>query len=253
MGNCIVFIFGLIIGSFLNVCIYRIPRGESIVFPASHCPICGQRIKWYDLIPVISYALLRGKCRNCGERISLRYPLVELLTAVIFTALYVEYGITVEFAKFIILSGTLIIIGYIDYETTDIYLKNTLPAIISGVFFAVLLYINGGNPSEFLYGAFLSYSFIALIALTTKGMGLGDAEVCMLCGLYLGFRLSILMLFLSFIFAGIAAVILLLKRKKEMKSSIAFGPYIAGSAIFTSLFGDRLLILYTHGVFGINK
>ncbi|MCD3297714.1 prepilin peptidase, partial [Clostridium botulinum] len=113
-----VFVIGLIIGSFLNLCICRIPKNESIVYPASHCTSCQNKIKPYDLIPIISYIILKGKCRYCEEKISINSPIIECLTGVIFLGVYLKYGLTIEFIKYLFLCSFLIIIGCIDYNTT---------------------------------------------------------------------------------------------------------------------------------------
>ena len=117
MMGIFVLILGTIIGSFLNVCIYRIPKEESIAFPPSHCMNCGNQIKWYDLIPVLSYVFLRGKCRFCKEKVSIRYPIIELITGVVFTTLYIEYGIGFNFSKYALFSCFLIVIGMIVFDT----------------------------------------------------------------------------------------------------------------------------------------
>ncbi|MBZ4662427.1 MAG: peptidase [Caloramator sp.] len=127
-------IFGLIIGSFLNVCIYRIPREESIAYPPSHCTNCGYRLRWYDLIPVISYILLKGRCRSCRQRISIIYPIIEIMTATLFGLLYLKFGISISFFKYAVLFCFLIVIGTIDYLTQDVYFNTTLTGILFGIF-----------------------------------------------------------------------------------------------------------------------
>ncbi len=244
MEAIIISILGLLIGSFLNVCIYRIPREQSISFPPSHCTNCNTRIKAYDLIPVISYIFLKGKCRYCSEKISLRYPLIELTTGVLFLALYIEYGLSIGFIKYAILTCFLIVIGLIDFDTTDVYFKTTLSGIIAGVFFLVYEYFYYGQALTYLYGAFFAGGAIAIIIIITQGMGWGDAEICFMSGLFLGFKLSVLMLFLSFIIGGLSGVILILLKKKSRKDYIPFGPSIAAGAITTILIGEKLLSWY---------
>jgi leader peptidase (prepilin peptidase)/N-methyltransferase len=128
-----IFILGLLIGSFLNVCIYRIPKGESIAFPPSHCGSCGNNIKSYDLVPVISWILLRGKCRGCSEKISGRYALVELTTAILFLLTYFQYGVSINLLKYLILIPFLIVIAMIDYDTMEVYTTTTWMAIAVGI------------------------------------------------------------------------------------------------------------------------
>lgn len=138
MISLFVFVLGLITGSFVNVCIYRIPREESISFPPSHCTSCGVRIKPYDLFPVISYIILGGKCRNCGDRISISYPLTELSVGLLFLALYYVYGISFDFLRFMVLIPLILVIGIIDLKTSDVYFKTTITGIILGILFIII-------------------------------------------------------------------------------------------------------------------
>lgn len=239
-----VVLFGLIIGSFLNVCIYRIPREESIAFPPSHCMNCKNKLKVYDLIPVISYLFLKGKCRYCKEKISIRYPIIELITGVIFLALNIEYGLTINFFKYTILTCFLIVIGMIDFDTTDVYFKTTAAGIITGIIFLIAEYFMHFSILTYIYGSLLGGSLIALIILLTHGMGWGDAEICVMIGLFLGLKLTVIMLFFSFIFGGFTGMVLILLKLKSRKDYIPFGPYIAVGCIFTIIFGERILGWY---------
>jgi leader peptidase (prepilin peptidase)/N-methyltransferase len=244
MDYIFVGIIGLLIGSFLNVCIYRIPRGESISFPPSHCTKCGTRIKWYDLFPVLSYMLLRGKCRTCGDKISIRYPLIELLNATLYMLVYIKYGPSIDFLKFALLSSILIVIGLIDLDTTDVYFKTTLTGIIIGIVFMIISFIQHESTLTFIYGAALSGGIIALIILTTHGMGWGDFEICLLCGLYLGLASSIVMLFLSFVIGGAVGAFLIVSGRKGRKDYIPFGPFIALGAVIAVFIGNDIINWY---------
>lgn len=239
-----VFIIGLLLGSFFNVCIYRIPREESVAFPPSHCTSCGTRLKPLDLIPVLSYIFLRGKCRYCGEKISPRYAIIELTTGIIFLKLYADYGLGFEFIKYVVLSCFLIIIGMIDYDTTDVYTKTTMSAIIMGIIFVVIGRYLGYGIKASLLGAVLGGSIIALIIFLTRGMGWGDAEICLLCGLYLGFYNTILLLFLSFVLGGAIGGLLIITKVKSRKDYIPFGPFIAISAMIVMMFGNKIINWY---------
>ncbi|QAT41174.1 A24 family peptidase [Clostridium sp. JN-9] len=240
-----IFIIGLIIGSFLNVCIYRIPREESISFPPSHCTNCGNRIKWYDLIPVFSYLILRGKCRYCKERISFRYPLIELTTGIMFLALYMKFGLSIDFVKSAILICFLLVIGIIDFDTTDVYSKTTYSGIVFGIILLIInfIYFSGG-VLDFLIGGAIGFSVIALIILLTHGMGWGDAEICGMCGLFLGWKLTIFMLFISFTLGGLIGIILLITKKKSRKDYIPFGPYISIAAAISIFIGNSAIAWY---------
>ena len=245
MNILFVLTIGLIIGSFLNVCIYRIPRSESISFPPSHCTNCDNKIKAYDLIPFISYILLRGRCRHCGEKISIKYPIIELLTGGIFIALYIKFGLSIEFVKYSSLTCWLIVIGIIDFDTTDVYFKTTLSGIFAAVIFIIIGYFYGYSISEYLLGGLLGGGLISVIVVLTKGMGLGDVEVFLLCGLFIGFKLTLVALFFSFIIGGISGLLLIIFKKKSRKDYIPFAPYIALGGITAVLIGDFIIKWYT--------
>lgn len=239
-----IFAIGTILGSFFNVCIYRIPKGESIVNPPSHCGNCNTRLKPLDLVPVFSYIFLKGQCRYCREKYSARYAVVELLTGIIFAVLYIKYDLTFELLKYIVLASFMIIIGLIDYDTTDVYFKTTASGIISGAIFIVIGYYLGESALDYLFGALLGGGAIASIVILTKGMGWGDVEICALGGIFLGFKLTLVMLFFSFIFGSISGITLIALKKKSRKDYIPFGPYIAMAAIFAVFFGERIINWY---------
>lgn len=246
----IIFILGAIIGSFLNVCIYRIPREESIVYPPSSCTSCKNTIKWYDLVPIISYLFLKGKCRYCGEKVSIRYPIIEFVTGILFLITFIEYGISLEFIKYIVFISILVVIGMIDLDTTDVYFSTTLTGIISSaIFLGIYLYI-GMPVSSYIYGGIIGGGLLSAIILITKGgMGWGDAEICLVCGLFLGWKLTIIMLFLSFIIGSVIGVTLILSGRKTKKDYIPFGPSIVMAAVITIFVGERIFILYTSLIF----
>lgn len=243
----IIFILGLLIGSFLNVCVYRIPQDESISYPPSHCTNCKNRIKPYDLIPVVSYIFLRGKCRYCGENISIKYPLIELFTGIIFVGLYDHYGISLDLAKYLILGAYLIVIGLIDFNTTDVYFKTTLSGSLVGIAFLGVKLYYGEGISTYIIGALIGAGFIAIIILLTGGMGWGDAEICALCGIYIGAKLTVLTLFLSVILGGAIGVILILTKIKTRKDYIPFGPYIVIGALIALFWGESIINWYLSG------
>lgn len=246
----IIFIIGLLIGSFLNVCIYRIPKEESIAFPPSHCSSCGSNIKPYDLIPVISWILLRGKCRNCSEKISMRYPLVELTTAILFLLTYFQYGVTIYLARYLLLIPFLIIIAMIDYDTMEVYATTTWCAIAVGVIFLGVNFYFQEPVITYIYGGLLGAGTITFIILLTKlilgteGMGWGDVEICGLCGLFLGFKLALMMMFFSFIIGGIIGVYLLRFKKKNGRAEMPFGPSIIIATFLMMIWGDKILNWY---------
>ena len=245
-----IFIFGLLIGSFLNVCIYRIPRGESIAYPPSHCTSCGNNIKSYDLIPVVSWIFLRGKCRSCGEKISARYALVELATAMLFLLTYFQYGLSISLLRYLILIPFLVVIAMIDYDTMEVYTTTTWLAIAVGIVFLGVNFYLGQPVLTYIYGGLLGAGTISFIILMSKlilgqeGMGWGDAEICGLCGVFLGFKLTLMMMFFSFIIGGVVGVYLLWFKKKKGRSEMPFGPSIIMAALLTIIWGDKILNWY---------
>jgi len=253
-----IFLTGLCTGSFLNVCIYRIPAGKSIISPPSACPECGERIKFSDMIPVVSYILLKGKCRNCKASISLRYPAVELLTAVIWLVTYLRYGLTVETAGLILLFSILIAVFFIDLDHMIIPNGLVLTGLAGGA--AVFLYHVFIKPFG-LYGSTSWYTpligmvsssgilfLIALIGLiiykNDGAMGIGDVKIFMPIGLFLGWKLSLLTLVLSVFLGGITSLVLLILKIKGRKSTIPFGPFIVTASLFSALYGNELIRWY---------
>lgn len=240
--SIIIFILGAILGSFFNVCIYRVPRNESIVYPGSYCTNCKIPIKKYDLIPIISYILVKGKCRNCSEKISYQYILVELITAIIFTLLYLKYGLSVKFFAYCFLVSFLIITSVIDINTGYIYEVLSAIALIGGGVYLLYNYIGYGEVKTYILGALLSGASLAALA-AFKAMGWGDVEVILICGLYLGLNLSIVMIFLSIIIGGIIGIIILLSGKKSRGkyTTMAFAPCIALGCVIALFYGENII------------
>jgi len=255
MIEVMVVLFGLAIGSFLNVCIYRIPEGMSIVKPNSRCGHCGHALKTLDLVPVCSWISLRGKCRYCGDKISVRYPIVELLTALMFLFVFLEFGISMITLFNWILTGILITVFFTDLDHMIIPNKVILFGLVSGAFVAGYHYSYG---YEFYYGSGDFHGFIGmicasailyLIALITKliygnegGIGMGDVKLFMVIGLYVGWSYSLLILWLTFIIGGVFGVILLFLFKKDRKQAIPFAPFIVISTFICLFFGDELIL-----------
>ncbi|WP_294343774.1 A24 family peptidase [uncultured Clostridium sp.] len=245
MYTVFVVILGLVIGSFLNVRIYRIEKEESIVTPLSHCMKCVHVLKWFELIPVLSYVFLRGKCRGCGEKISIRYPIIEIFNSILYLILYMRFGFTIDFFKFAFLASLLIVIGVIDYDTTFVYTSTIRTGIIGGIVFLVLkVVIDGEGIIDNVIGFAIGFIVIFLIVVITQGMGEGDYEIAAISGLFLGIKGILVTLFLSIVLGGIGAIILLIRRKKGLQSEMAFGPYIALATVITALWGEKILGIY---------
>ena len=255
----IVFLFGLVIGSFTNVLIYRIPLEKSIVYPPSACTSCGKRLTAPDLVPVFSYIFLKGRCRHCGAPVSPRYPLVELLTALIFTALYIKYGISVPFLAFVFLMTILIAVFFIDLDHRIIPDELVIAGIIGGV--ALFVY-NCINPVPEIFGdskwwtpaaGFFSGSVILLLVAiigmiiykSDEAMGMGDVKLMAPIGIFTGWKLCLTGLLLAVIIAGVTSLILIIARKKTGKDAIPFGPFIVTGAFIAVMWGWDLINWYT--------
>ncbi len=243
-----VFIFGLIIGSFLNVVIYRLPDNQSIVSPPSHCPICGKPIKPYDNIPLLSYIILRGKCRYCGSRISLRYPAVELITGLTAAGLFIKYGFNVDFIVFFILSACLIAITFIDIDYRIIPNTISYPGIIIG--FAASFFVSINNPINaaigILTGAGILFStaFIYKAVTGVEGMGMGDVKLMAMIGAFLGWEAVLYTIIISAFIGSIVGVLLVLLAGKGRRYAIPYGPFISASAISYLFYGQILIHSY---------
>lgn len=239
----IIFIYGIVLGSFLNVCILRIPREESIITIQSHCFSCNHRLNWKDLIPVFSYIFLKGKCRYCGSKVSIRYPLIELLTGILLTVTYIRYGLSFIFIKYSVLILFLITIAMIDYDTTDVYSSVIYIGIFIGIIFLMgekIIYSQ--SLLNYVLGASIGLIVIGGICVLTGGMGEGDIEVAVLCGVYLGWKMEVYFILLSFIFGGTIAAILIFTKKKKKTDYIPLGPSLALGAYVVILLGDNVVL-----------
>ena len=241
----LVLIIGLCIGSFLNVCIYRIPKEESIVFPASHCTSCGHELKFYELIPVVSYIFLRGRCIKCKSKISIKYPLIEILNGLLYLLLFIKYGLSFNFIFYCLLVSLLIVISIIDLESKYIYSSTTIVGVLLAIIYIIMgAYLGEVKILNNLLGGLIGYGIIFLIIILTGGMGEGDADIAGICGLFVGIKGVLVALFLAIILGGIFASIVLILKIKDRKSEIAFGPYIAIGTLIWILIGEKILTLY---------
>ena len=235
------FVLGLPLGSFLNVCIHRLPLGQSIVMPPSRCPSCKQKISAWNNIPVFSFVLLRGKCRNCESPISWVYPTVEIITALLLTTVYLKFGLTLRTLIYAITLATLVVITVIDVRHQIIPDRITLPGIVFGLIAGI--YLNGLRPT--LIGLFLGSSLFYILTVVSRGgMGGGDIKFIAAAGALLGWKKTLLVIFLGAFLGTVYSFPLLMAGKKNRKSLIPFGPFLAagtGLAIFS---GNQLIALY---------
>lgn len=249
-----VFLFGLVIGSFLNVCIYRLPRELSIVSPPSSCPSCKNRIRPWDNIPVASYIILGGKCRYCGEKISLRYPLVELLNGVFYLLVLWRYGITLSSVILMVYFSSLIVITFIDLDFQIIPDVITIPGAIIGVISGVFLMVDPFHRTlplgwlNSLGGAALGFGLFYLIAVLSRGgMGGGDIKMMAMVGALTGWKGVLLTTFVGSLTGSIIGVFLVIFYGKGRKTKVPFGPFLALGSVVTVLFGEEILRLYIGG------
>jgi leader peptidase (prepilin peptidase) / N-methyltransferase len=273
--GAVVFIFGLLFGSFFNVVIYRLPLGESIVFPGSHCPACGLEIKWYDNIPVISYAiLLRGRCRNCGVRISPIYPAVELLVACLYLLLFLIHRDQISQGSWLPLVVDIVFVSLIVPLVFIDLCHKLLPNAITYPGLLVLLvmraivpdpWILAHTPAPFglasapnwavsLFGSVLGAAVgggaLWLVREAyyrfrhVEGMGLGDVKMMLMVGAFLGWQLTLLTIFMGSLLGSLVGILVILIRGGSMKMQIPFGVFLGPAAIVALFVGQHLIVWY---------
>ena len=234
---------GTVVGSFLNVCIDRLPLRRSITYPASHCPVCGHRLAARDLVPVLSYLWLGGRCRYCGAPIPWRVPAVELGTGVLFALLWRHYGVSLLLALTAIYTCFLIVITFIDLEYQIIPSRVVYPAIVVALLGALIT--PGRSVWDSILGGLAGFGFLFLIAFVNPmGMGMGDVRLAAFIGLITGFPGVVLALGAGIIAGGLTAAFLLLARLKGRKDAIPFGPFLALGALAVLLWGADIPPFY---------
>ena len=264
IDKLIVFIFGSIVGSFLNVCIHRMPKSESVVWPRSHCPKCNKRIPGYDNIPFLSFILLKGRCRFCKEKISWRYPLVELLTAILMVALFSRFGLTYSFFLYMVMLWGLIIATFVDIDHRIIPDEVSVGGMIIGF---IMVSIKGftlshfsftfhpmirsalgiiiGGGTIYLTGILFDLIYFKLLKRPpingeTESMGGGDVKLLAMIGAFMGWKLALLTFFLA-PYLGIALGVMNLLTKKD--HTIPYGPFISIGALIALFWGNRIIQL----------
>ncbi|MFA5072338.1 MAG: prepilin peptidase [Nitrospirota bacterium] len=262
-------LLGLTVGSFLNVCIVRIPKGHSIVSPSSHCPRCQTPIRFYDNIPLISFLLLRGKCRSCGEPISWRYPLVELLNGFAYGWTVWEFGISGEAFLLMAFCSALIVITFIDIDHQIIPDVITLPGMLLGLFLAPFFMTSLGDSLPFNLhrilphaGGYLTGFLNSLFGLLLGGgpllaigwlweklrhveaMGGGDVKLMGMVGSFLGWKAALLTIMLGALAGSVAGLFLIMFRRHSMEKVIPFGPFLALGAVLSAFYGSDIIFWY---------
>ncbi|MBN4062999.1 MAG: prepilin peptidase [Alkaliphilus sp.] len=245
-------ITALLVGSFLNVCIYRIPKNKSIVAPPSSCGSCDTRLGALDLVPVLSYVFSKGMCRHCGAKYSPRYMIVELLNAALWTILYLELGLTVIFVFYAFITSVLVVITFIDFDFKIIPDRLNVSLLVVGIIFNLLLFwftcAQSTGRFDFIIDGFIGFLIGGLlflaIAVVTGAMGGGDIKLMAVLGLILGWQSILLITLLSFVIGAVISLILLITKIKGRKDEIPFGPFIALATYITILFGQEIINYY---------
>lgn len=241
------FFFGLIIGSFLNVCINRIPRGESIVAPSSRCESCGVRLKPWDLVPVLSWLLLRGRCRYCGATVSPKYLIVELLTGSLFVSLLAVKGLSAELIPYLTLTSILVVVGFTDLEHYLIPNKVIIASFVLGA--GLHIFFRHLDWKDIFLGFLAGGGILYLLAVLSKGgMGGGDIKLAALLGFYLGWQGVLLTLFLGALLASVTGIWLIILGKKSRKDPLPFGVFLSIAAMISMLYGGNILTWYLNAL-----
>ncbi len=263
-------VFGLAFGSFLNVCIFRLPRGESVIAPRSHCPRCGKPIRWYDNIPVLSYLLLGGRCRDCRERISAIYPAVEVLTATVLVVTFARYALSPEFVKYAVLGMLLLIVIFTDLTARRIPHAVTLLGIGLGLLLSVIVPVDNrplewvlhwfgifpegvtssllGSAAGALFGGGLFYAagqaFYYLGRRQKEYLGFGDVMLMLMVGTFLGVPLTLVTMFLGSLVGSLIALPLEVATRRFRGYHWPYGSFLGTAAIYAALGGQALLDAY---------
>lgn len=243
-----VFLFGIVIGSFLNVVIYRVPKNENIVVVNSHCMNCGYELSWYDLIPIFSWLALRGKCRVCGAKISVQYPLIEALNGVLYMIVFYYYGLSIESLLYCLLFSALLALSVIDFRTFEIPVGFNYFILTLGL---IRVATDMEDWSTYVIGFLAVSVFLYLLYIVTNGRGIGGGDVKLMatCGLLIGWKLIIL----SFLLGCILGSVIHIVRMRITKEGhvLAMGPYLSLGVALAVLYGETWIQWYLHTVLGL--
>ncbi|MCX7634215.1 MAG: prepilin peptidase [Syntrophales bacterium] len=242
------FVVGSVVGSFLNVVIHRLPAEQSVVKPPSHCPACGSPIRFYDNIPILSYLILRGRCRHCRDRISPRYPLVEALTGVMAVLLVVKFGLGLKMLVAFTFVAVLIVITFIDLDHQIIPHALTLPGI--PLFLLAGVAVMGVRLGDALFGLFAGIAVLYLVALYyesltgNEGMGGGDVNLLGMIGAFFGWQSLLVVLLVGSLAGAVVGAVLILVKGRDLKYAVPFGPFLSLGAMVYLMWGPSLMRLW---------
>ena len=237
----IIFIFGITIGSFLNVCIYRIPLHESIVTAPSHCMSCGEKLKWFDMVPVFSWLVLGGKCRNCKSKISVQYPIIEGVNGILYVMICAVNGLEWSSVIYCFMASALLVLSIIDWRTYEIPFGINVFLFVLGIAMTIL---DRGNLVEHLIGMICVSALLEILYLVTGGgaIGGGDIKLMFSCGLILGWKLILLAFFLGCIIGSVVHIIRMAAKKAGRM--LAMGPYLSVGILLAALWGNAWISWY---------
>ena len=244
----LIFVLGAVVGSFLNVCIHRLPKGQSIVTPGSHCPKCENPIPFYDNVPVLSYLALRGKCRFCKISIPVRYLFVEFLSGLVSIALLIKFDFSLDFIVYFVFLLSLIVITFIDLDEKIIPNEISLPGIALGLIASP--FISTLSFKESILGVMAGGGVLAAVALSyyvitkREGMGGGDIKLLAMIGAFLGWNGAFISLFFGSLVGAFVGIFFMIKEGKDTKYALPFGPFLALGAVVYLFFGNNLINWY---------
>jgi leader peptidase (prepilin peptidase)/N-methyltransferase len=238
-------ILGLIIGSFLNVCIHRLPRNESLITPSSRCPSCHHSVRWWDNIPVISFLILGGRCRDCGRPISWRYPIVELVSGIGYLLLVWRFGVGWQTVVYALLFSSLLVITFIDLDHQIIPDRITLPGMIVGLVASSIILPIGFLDA--LIGLLLGGALFYGVAVASRGgMGGGDIKLIAMIGAFLGWKQALLTIFIGALVGSVIGLFLMTFKGKSRKYPVPFGPFLSLGAVVSLFAGPAIWSWYQH-------
>lgn len=242
----LIFIYGIVVGSFLNVCIYRIPKQESLVSSRSHCMNCGYQLRWYDLIPVFSYLFLGGRCRQCKKEISIQYPLVELLNGSLWVLTFFFCGIGIHSVIYCFMISALIVLSIIDARTFEIPIGINIFLLIIG---SIREVIDGSTLYQYVFDLCIVGGFLFLLFVITDGRGIGGGDVKLMgvAGLLLGWKLVLVALIFGCLYGSVIHIARM--KLSKVDHVLAMGPYLSAGIITAAWFGERMIAWYTAGWF----
>lgn len=237
--------FGLVVGSFLNVLIDRIPQGENVIWKPSHCDFCKKPLRWFELVPVLSFLVQGGRCRRCKKRLSIQYPVIELVTACGFVLLLPSAAVTpVGYVLALIIYSAAVVIFVIDLKHQII--PDGVLLVLAGALILLAVPLSSMERWQHLLTACVSGLGFFLLWIITRGRGLGfgDVKLVFLIALLLGYPLTVVALYIAFLTGAMTGVILILVNRAKMKTRIAFGPFLIGGALCATVLGERILVWF---------